>query len=185
MFNVNDIKNGMTISYEGNIYQVVEFQHVKPGKGSAFVKTKLKNLRTMSTQEITFNAGIKLEKANVQKKALSYLYNSGDTYVFMDNNTYEQLEINKSMLEDYIKFLKEGLVVEIVSYEGEVIGINLPEKVSYKVIETEQAVKGNTTSGAMKDATVETGYTVKVPLFISEGEEIIITTSDGKYSSRA
>lgn len=185
MFNVNDIKNGMTISYEGNIYQVVEFQHVKPGKGSAFVKTKLKNLRTMSTQEITFNAGIKLEKANVQKKALSYLYNSGDTYVFMDNNTYEQLEINKSMLEDYIKFLKEGLVVEIVSYEGEVIGINLPEKVSYKVIETEQAVKGNTTSGAMKDATIETGYTIKVPLFISEGEEIIITTSDGKYSSRA
>ena len=185
MFNVNDIKNGMTISYQGNIYQVVEFQHVKPGKGSAFVKTKLKNLRTMSTQEITFNAGIKLEKANVQKKALSYLYNSGDTYVFMDNNTYEQLEINKSMLEDYIKFLKEGLVVEIVSYEGEVIGINLPEKVSYKVIETEQAVKGNTTSGAMKDATIETGYTVKVPLFISEGEEIIITTSDGKYSSRA
>ena len=185
MFNVNDIKNGMTISYEGNIYQVVEFQHVKPGKGSAFVKTKLKNLRTMSTQEITFNAGIKLEKANVQKKALSYLYNSGDTYVFMDNNTYEQLEINKSMLEDYIKFLKEGLVVEIVSYEGEVIGINLPEKVSYKVIETEQAVQGNTTSGAMKDATIETGYTVKVPLFISEGEEIIITTSDGKYSSRA
>ena len=185
MFNVNDIKNGMTISYEGNIYQVVEFQHVKPGKGSAFVKTKLKNLRTMSTQEITFNAGIKLEKANVQKKALSYLYNSGDTYVFMDNDTYEQLELNKNLLEDYIKFLKEGLVVEIVSYEGEVIGINLPEKISYKVIETEQAVKGNTTSGAMKDAKIETGYTVKVPLFIAEGEEIIITTSDGKYSSRA
>lgn len=185
MFNVNDIKNGMTISYEGNIYQVVEFQHVKPGKGSAFVKTKLKNLRTMTTQEITFNAGIKLEKANVQKKALSYLYNSGDTYVFMDNDTYEQLELNKSLLEDYIKFLKEGLVVEIVSYEGEVIGINLPEKISYKVIETEQAVKGNTTSGAMKDAKIETGYTVKVPLFIAEGEEIIITTSDGKYSSRA
>lgn len=185
MFNVNDIKNGMTICYEGNIYQVVEFQHVKPGKGSAFVKTKLKNLRTMTTQEITFNAGIKLEKANVQKKALSYLYNSGDTYVFMDNDTYEQLELNKNLLEDYIKFLKEGLVVEIVSYEGEVIGINLPEKISYKVIETEQAVKGNTTSGAMKDAKIETGYTVKVPLFIAEGEEIIITTSDGKYSSRA
>ncbi len=185
MFNVNDIKNGMTIFYEGNIYQVVEFQHVKPGKGSAFVKTKLKNLRTMTTQEITFNAGIKLEKANVQKKALSYLYSSGDTYVFMDNSTYEQLELNKNMLEDYIKFLKEGLDVEIVSYEGEVIGINLPEKISFKIIETEQAVKGNTTSGAMKDATIETGYTVKVPLFISEGEEIIITTSDGKYSSRA
>ena len=96
MFNVNDIKNGMTISYEGNVYQVVEFQHVKPGKGSAFVKTKLKNLRTNTTQEITFNAGIKLEKANVTKKALSYLYNDGDTYVFMDNNTYDQLELPKS-----------------------------------------------------------------------------------------
>lgn len=185
MFNVNDIKNGMTISYEGNVYQVVEFQHVKPGKGSAFVKTKLKNLRTNSTQEITFNAGIKLEKANVTKRILSYLYNDGDTYVFMDNNTYEQLELSKSKVSDYIKFLKEGLNVEVMSFEGEVIGISLPEKVSYKVIETEMAVKGNTTSGAMKDATIETGYTVKVPLFIENGEEIIITTSDGKYSSRA
>ena len=185
MFNVNDIKNGMTISYEGNVYQVVEFQHVKPGKGSAFVKTKLKNLRTNSTQEITFNAGIKLEKANVTKRALSYLYNDGDTYVFMDNSTYDQLELNKSKVADYVKFLKEGLNVEVMSFDGEVIGISLPEKVSYKVIETEMAVKGNTTSGAQKDATIETGYTVKVPLFIENGEEIIITTSDGKYSSRA
>lgn len=185
MINVNDLKNGMTITYEGNVYQVVEFQHVKPGKGSAFVRTKLKNLKTNSTQEITFNAGIKIEKANVEKKALSYLYNSGDTYVFMDNDSYEQLELHKSKLEDYIKFLKEGLVVEIMNYEGEVIGISLPEKVSYKVTETEQAVKGNTTSSAQKDATIETGYTLKVPLFISEGEEIIVTTSDGKYSSRA
>ena len=154
MINVNDLKNGMTITYEGNVYQVVEFQHVKPGKGSAFVRTKLKNLKTNSTQEITFNAGIKIEKANVEKKALSYLYNSGDTYVFMDNDSYEQLELHKSKLEDYIKFLKEGLVVEIMNYEGEVIGISLPEKVSYKVTETEQAVKGNTTSSAQKDATI-------------------------------
>ena len=131
MFNVNDIKNGMTISYEGNVYQVVEFQHVKPGKGSAFVKTKLKNLRTNSTQEITFNAGIKLEKANVTKRVLSYLYNDGDTYVFMDNSTYDQLELNKSKVADYIKFLKEGLNVEVMSFDGEVIGISLPEKVSY------------------------------------------------------
>ena len=107
MFNVNDIKNGMTISYEGNIYQVVEFQHVKPGKGSAFVKTKLKNLRTQTTQEITFNAGIKLEKANVVKNDLSYLYSQGDSYVFMDNNTYDQIEINKSKLGDNAKFLKD------------------------------------------------------------------------------
>ena len=174
-----------SINYEGNVYQVVEFQHVKPGKGSAFVRTKLKNLRTNTTQDITFNAGIKLEKANVEKKQLSYLYNSGDTYVFMDNNTYDQLELNKKMIEDKIKFLKEGLVVEVMNFDGEVIGVSLPEKVSYKVIETEMAVKGNTTSSAQKDATIETGYTLKVPLFIEEGEEIIVTTSDGKYSSRA
>ena len=185
MINVNDIKNGMTILYEGNVYQVIEFQHVKPGKGSAFVRTKLKNLRTNSTIDITFNAGIKIEKAHVTKNELQYLYNQGDMYVFMDNNTYEQIEIHKDKLENEIKFLKEGLNVLVMNYEGEIIGIDLPEKISYKVIETEQAVKGNTTSGALKDATIETGYTLKVPLFISEGEEIIVTTRDGKYSSRA
>ena len=185
MINVNDLKNGMTIVHEGNVYQVVEFQHVKPGKGSAFVRTKLKNLRSNTTQEITFNAGIKLERAIVNKNDLSYLYNTGDSYVFMDNKTYEQIEIPAGKLEDEIKFLKENMNVEVMNYEGEIIGITLPEKVSYKIIETEEAVKGNTTSGALKDATVETGYTLKVPLFISEGEEIIITTRDGKYSSRA
>ncbi len=184
MFNVNDIKNGMTIKYEGNIYQVVEFQHVKPGKGSAFVKTKLKNLKAGTTQEITFNAGIKMEKADVRKSDLSYLYTTGDTYVFMDNNTYDQLELPASLLEDQAKFLKEGMNVQSLSIEGEVVGIDLPEKVSYKVISAPEAVKGNTTSSAQKDVTIETGYTLKAPLFISEGEEIIITTRDGKYFSR-
>ena len=185
MFNVNDIKNGMTIKYEGVIYQVVEFQHVKPGKGSAFVKTKLKNLRAGTTQEITFNAGIKMEKADVRKNQLSYLYNAGDKYVFMDNNTYDQIELDAKLIGDDAKFLKEGLVVNVMNYNGEIVGVTFPDKISYKVVETEQAVKGNTTSGAQKDATLETGYTVKVPLFIEAGEEIIITTSDGKYSSRA
>ena len=184
MFNVNDIKNGMTIKYEGNIYQVVEFQHVKPGKGSAFVKTKLKNLKAGTTQEITFNAGIKMEKADIRKSDLSYLYTTGDTYVFMDNNTYDQLELPASLLEDQAKFLKEGMNVQSMSIEGEVVGIDLPEKVSYKVISAPDAVKGNTTSSAQKDVTIETGYTLKAPLFISEGEEIIITTRDGKYFSR-
>lgn len=184
MFNVNDIKNGMTIKYEGNVYQVVEFQHVKPGKGSAFVKTKLKNLIADSTQEITFNAGIKLEKADVRKSNLSYLYNNGSNYVFMDNNTYEQIEIDESILKDEIKFLKENLEVEVVSYDGRVIGVNLPEKVSYKVISAPEAVKGNTTSTAQKDITIETGLTLKAPLFISEGENVIVTTRDGKYFSR-
>ena len=134
MFNVNDIKNGMTIKYEGVIYQVVEFQHVKPGKGSAFVKTKLKNLRAGTTQEITFNAGIKMEKADVRKNQLSYLYAAGDNYVFMDNNTYDQIELPSNLLKDEAKFLKEGMSVESMNIEGEVIGITLPEKVSYKVI---------------------------------------------------
>ena len=184
MFNVNDIKNGMTIKYEGNIYKVVEFQHVKPGKGSAFVKTKLKNLRAGTTQEITFNAGIKMEKADVRKSELSYLYTTGDTYVFMDNSTYDQLELPGSLVADEAKFLKEGMNVEAMSIEGEVVGITLPEKVTYKVISAPEAVKGNTTSTAQKDVTIETGYTLKAPLFISEGEDIVITTRDGKYFSR-
>ncbi len=184
MFNVNDIKNGMTIQYEGNIYQVVEFQHVKPGKGSAFVKTKLYNLRTDSTHEITFNAGIKLERADIKRSKMSYLYNDGDSYVFMDNTTFEQIEINSSKLKDNIKFLKEGLDVEIMNYDGEIIGITLPEKVSYKVIDAPEAAKGNTATNALKDVTIETGYTLKAPLFISEGETIIINTKEGKYSSR-
>ena len=185
MININDIKNGMTIIYEGKIYQVLEFQHVKPGKGSAFVRTKLKNLKADSTQEITFPSDIKLERARVDKKNLSYLYNSGDMYVFMDNNDYDQLEIPKKKLETEIKFLKEGLNVDVMVFEGEIIGISLPEKVSYKVIEAEEAVKGNTSSGAEKEIKIETGYTLKAPLFIKKGEEILVTTSDGKYSSRA
>ena len=184
MFNVNDIKNGMTIKYEGVIYQVVEFQHVKPGKGSAFVKTKLKNLRAGTTQEITFNAGIKMEKADVRKNQLSYLYAAGDNYVFMDNNTYDQIELPSSLLKDEAKFLKEGMNVESMNIEGEVIGITLPEKVSYKVISAPDAVKGNTTSTAQKDITIETGYTLKAPLFIKEGDDVVITTRYGKYFCR-
>ena len=185
MFNINDIKNGMTIKYEGVIYQVVDFQHVKPGKGSAFVKTKLKNLRAGTTQEITFNAGIKMEKADVRKNQLSYLYAAGDNYVFMDNNTYDQIELPSSLIKDEIKFLKEGMEVESMSIEGEIIGISLPEKVSYKVISAPDAVKGNTTTNATKDATLDNGLVVRVPLFINQGERIIVTTEDGKYSSRA
>ncbi len=182
--NINDIKNGMTIKYEGVIYQVVDFQHVKPGKGSAFVKTKLKNLKAGTTQEITFNAGIKMEKADVRKNQLSYLYAAGDNYVFMDLNTYDQLEISSKLIEDQIKFLKEGMEVESMIIEGEVVGITLPEKVSYKVISAPDAVKGNTTQGAQKDITIETGYELKAPLFIKEGDEVVITTRDGKYFSK-
>ncbi len=185
MFSVNDVKNGITFELEGEIFQVLEFSHVKPGKGAAFVKMKVRNLRTGSTTEKSFNSGTKLDKAMIEKKPMQFLYASGDSYNFMNMDSYEQMELTSAQLGDEAKFLKEGLTVEMMNFNGEIIGVTLPEKISYKVIETEMAVKGNTTSGAMKDAKIETGYTVKVPLFIEEGEEIIITTSDGKYSSRA
>lgn len=184
MIGVNDFKTGMTITYEGNLYQVLEFQHVKPGKGAAFVKTKLKNLRTGSIVENTFNSSIKVEKAHVSKQNMQFLYSDGDTYNFMNMETFDQIEINKSQIQDEIKFLKENLMVDIIFYEGEMLGINLPEKVDYVVTKTEPAIKGNTTNNAQKDAEIETGLSVRVPLFIEQGEEIIVSTKDGKYVSR-
>ena len=183
--NINDIKNGMTVVMEGNLYVIQEFQHVKPGKGPAFVRIKLKNLRTGSTTEDTFNTNIKIQKAHIDKVNVQYLYASGDTYTFMNNETYEQFEVEAKTLGDNIKFIKEGLDITIDFYEGEIIGISLPEKVEYEIIETEPAVKGNTATNASKDAKIETGYIVKVPLFINQGEKIIVSTSDGKYSGRA
>ena len=175
--NINDIKNGMTIILDNNLYQIVEFQHVKPGKGSAFVRMKLKNLRTGSITEDTYNTNIKITKAHVDRMPMQFLYAAGDNYVFMNNENYEQVEISTKILGDQVNFIKEGLEITVEYFEG--------EKVEYEVIETEPAVKGNTTNNAQKDAKIETGYTVKVPLFINEGEKIIISTKDGKYSSRA
>ena len=185
MVNANDIKNGMTILFEDNIYVVLGFSHVKPGKGAAFVKAKLKNLRTGSIVEKTFNSSIKLERAMIQKVDMQYLYGSGDSYNFMNMETYEQIEIPASHLGDDAKFLKENLNVNITFYEGEVLGIILPDKIEYKIIKTEPAVKGNTTNNATKEATIETGLIIKVPLFIEEGENVLVSTSDGKYVSRA
>lgn len=183
--NINDIKNGMTIIMDGSLYSIVEFQHVKPGKGPAFVRIKRRNLRTGAVTEDTFNTNIKITKARIDKVHAGYLYSMGDTYVFMNNDTYEQIEIPASVLGDQVNFIKEGLEIDIENYEGEIIGISLPEKVEYEVVETEPAVKGNTATNATKDAKIETGYVVKVPLFINEGERIIISTKDGKYSGRA
>ena len=183
--NINDIKNGMTIVMEGNLCLIVEFQHVKPGKGPAFVRIKLKNLKTGSITEDTYNTNIKIEKAHIEKKKMQYLYSSGQDYIFMDNDTYDQVSIPVSKLKEEIKFLKENMEISISYYNGEIIGIDLPEKVEYLVTETATAVKGNTTTNAMKDATVETGYVVKVPLFVAEGDTIIISTKDGKYNGRA
>ena len=185
MVNVNDLKNGMTIGFDGNIYTVIEFLHVKPGKGPAFVRTKLKNLRTGSTIEHTFNAGIKVEKAMVDKVNMQYLYSSSNTYNFMNMETFEQIEFNSDQIGDDVKYLKEGINVDVTFFKGELLGIVLPEKIEYTVSKTEPAVKGNTTNNALKEAFMENGLMVKVPLFISENDKIIVSTKDGKYDSRA
>ena len=185
MVNVNDFKVGMTIQYDGNIYTVLDFQHVKPGKGAAIVKAKLKNLRTGSIAEYTFNAGVKVETARIEKKPMQFLYSMNDTYYFMNMNDYEQIELNKSVIGDDAKLLKENLDVDIMFFEGEMLGMNLPDKIAMKVVHTEPGVKGNTTSTAMKDAELESGLIVKVPMFIDQDEMVLISSKDGKYVSRA
>lgn len=183
--NINDIKNGMTVIIDGNLCLIQEFQHVKPGKGPAFVRIKLKNLRTGSIVEQTFNTNIKITRAHIDKNSVQYLYMSGDNFVFMNNETYEQIEVPRNILGSDAEYIKEGIDITIDFYEGEIIGITLPEKVEYKITETTEAVKGNTTNNAQKDATIETGKVIKVPLFIAEGENILVTTKDGKYAGRA
>lgn len=185
MINVNDLKVGMTIMYENNIYSVMDTQHVKPGKGAAFVQAKLKNLRNGSIIENRFNSSDKVEPARIEKKAMQFLYSMNDTYYFMNMNDYEQIELDKKLIGDDAELLKENLEVDIMFFEGEMLGMNLPDKIALKVVHTEPAVKGNTTSSAMKDATLETGKVIKVPLFIEEGEELLISSKDGKYVSRA
>ena len=185
MININDIKNGMTIMIDNEIYQIVEFLHVKPGKGPAFMKIKLRNLRSGGILDKTFNTNVKFARANISKQNVQYLYNTGDVYYFMNMDTYEQLELSKDQIVDAKNYLIESMNVQVILYEGELLGIDLPDKVELTVTATEPAVKGNTANNAMKDATVETGLVVKVPLFIEEGEKILISTSNGKYSSRA
>lgn len=185
MISTNDLKNGITIEVDGAIFVVLNTEHVKPGKGAAIVKAKLKNLRTGAIFEQTFNAGIKVATARIEKQLMQYLYTMNDVYYFMNMDSYEQLELAKEAVGDDANFLKENLEVYITSYEGEVLGLQLPDKVELVVTHTEPAVKGNTTNNALKDAEVETGMNVRVPLFIEEGETIIVSTADGKYVSRA
>ena len=184
MIDINNIKNGMTVIIDGQIYQIVDFLHVKPGKGSAFMKMKLKNLRAGTTLEKTMNTNIKLEKANITKVQMSYLYSTGDEYVFMDMNTYDQVTLPEKQIEDEAKFLKENLEVELVYFNDELLGVNLPDKIDYKVTSTTDAVKGNTSTNAQKDAELENGLVIKVPLFINNDDEVVVSTADGKYVSR-
>jgi len=185
MFSVNDVKNGITFELEGEIFTVLEFSHVKPGKGAAFVKMKVRNLRTGSTTEKSFNSGTKLEKAMIEKKPMQFLYASGDSYNFMNMETYEQIDLTADQLGEDSKFLKEGLNVDLSFYQGELLGVILPDKVELKVVHTEPAVKGNTTNNATKDAELESGLVVRVPLFVEENDVVIVSTSTGKYDSRA
>ena len=185
MISTNDLKNGITIEVDGAIFVVLNTEHVKPGKGAAIVKAKLKNLRTGAIYEQTFNAGIKVATARIEKQLMQYLYNMNDVFYFMNMESYEQLEIPATSITDEAKFLKENLEVYITSYEGEILGIQLPDKVELLITHTEPAVKGNTTNNALKDAECETGLMVRVPLFVEEGERIIVSTADGKYVSRA
>ena len=185
MISVNEFKNGLTIEVDGELWRVVEFQHVKPGKGSAFVRSKLKNLRTGAVQEKTFRAGEKVNQAQIDRKKMQYLYADGDNYVFMDTNTYEQLELPGSQIEEELKYMKENMVVSIIMFGTETLGVELPNTVDLEVKETEPGIKGDTSSGGSKPATMETGSAAQVPIFVREGDVLTINTSDGTYISRA
>ncbi len=185
MITSNDFKTGLTIQSEGQIFQIIEFQHVKPGKGSAFVRSKLRNLRTGTIVDKTWRAGEKVQTAMIDKTPMQFIYADGDQYVFMNTQTYEQMEISAKQVDYEKNFLKEGMDVNVILFETEVLGVDLPEKVELEVTETVPGVRGNTVSNTTKDAVVETGYQLQVPLFINEGDHIIVNTQTGKYSTKA
>jgi elongation factor P len=185
VISTSDFKTGITFQYEDQLWIVIEFQHVKPGKGAAFVRTRLRNLRTKSVVDKTFRAGEKMEKAQIDKESMVYSYSMGDTYVFMNNETYEQLELDKSKLADVVDFLIEGMDVQVTMFENEILGIAVPEKVTLEVTIADPAVKGNTAQSATKQAVVETGFSLQVPLFVEVGDKIVINTTTGKYDTRA
>ena len=185
MISSNDFRPGTTIEYDGSIWRVIEFMHVKPGKGAAFVRTKLKNIRTGAVKEMTFRAGEKVARARIENRQMQYLYNDGASYTFMDSETFEQMNIAREQLEYEINFLKENMNCIVVLYEGEAIGVDLPNTVELEVAETEPGIRGDTATGGSKPAKLETGYVVQVPFFINQGDRLIIDTRSGQYVSRA
>lgn len=185
MISAGEFRNGVTIEYEGDIFVILEFQHVKPGKGAAFVRTKIKNLVTGAVIEKTFRPSEKMARAHIDRKEMSYLYNDGELFHFMDNESYEQIAVNASDVGDTLKFVKENEVVKVLSYNGNVFGIEPPLFVELEIIETEPGFKGDTATGATKPAVVETGVSVNVPLFLEQGEKIKIDTRTGEYLGRA
>ena len=185
MISAGEFRNGVTMEYEGNIYQVIEFQHVKPGKGAAFVRTKLKNLVTGAVVEKTFRPTEKMPKAMIERKDMTYLYNDGDLYNFMDAETYDQIAIPASEVGDALKFVKENETVKVCSYNGKVFSVEAPLFVELEITDTEPGFKGDTATGATKPATLETGAQINVPLFVNQGDRVKIDTRTGEYLSRA
>ena len=184
MVSAGDFRNGLTIEYEGNVYQIIEFQHVKPGKGAAFVRTKLKNIKSGGVVEKTFRPTEKCLQAHIERKDMQYLYNDGDLYHFMDVETYDQIALSNDQVGDTLKFVKENEMVKILSHNNEVFAMEPPLFVELEITETEPGFKGDTSTGATKPATVETGALVYVPLFVEIGDVIKIDTRTGEYLSR-
>ncbi|MFM8944149.1 MAG: elongation factor P [Actinomycetota bacterium] len=180
----NDFKNGMTLDLDGNLFQIVEFQHVKPGKGGAFVRTKLRNLKTGGVVERTFNAGVKVGMAVVERKDMQYLYRDGENYLFMDLETFDQISVSSAILGDLGNYLSEGATAQVALHEGTPISVDMAASVVMTIVETQPAVKGDTKTNTMKAATVETGYVVQVPLFVETGEKIKVDTRSGAYIER-
>lgn len=185
MVTAGDFRNGVTFEMDGNVYSIIEFQHVKPGKGAAFVRTKIRNVISGAVTEKTFNPNDKYPTAFIERKDMEYLYNDGDLYYFMDSETYEQLPISPNVLGGNFRFVKENMVCKVLSYKGNVFGIEPPNFVELQVTETEPGVKGDTATNVTKPATLETGAEIKVPIFINEGEMIRVDTRTGEYMERA
>ena len=184
MISTNEFKTNVTVTIDGDAWQVVEFQHVKPGKGAAFVRAKMRNMCTGAVVERTFNAGERLPKAHIDRRAMQYLYESDGNYVFMDNETYEQSELTKEQLGNAINFLKENMDAKIMIYNGRVIGVDLPNTVELTVVKTDPGIRGDTATGGSKPATLETGYIIQVPFFVNQGDTIRVDTRTGEYMSR-
>lgn len=185
MISAGDFRNGVTFEMDGNVVSIIEFQHVKPGKGAAFVRTKIRNVITGAVTEKTFNPNDKYPTAFIDRRDMQYLYNDGDLYYFMDNETYEQIPINQSVLGDSFKFVKENMECKVLSYKGNVFGVEPPNFVELEVTKTDPGVRGDTATNVTKPAFLETGAEIKVPLFINEGEMIRIDTRTGEYMERA
>ena len=185
MISSNDFRPGVTIEIDNQVWQVVDFQHVKPGKGAAFVRAKIKNLQTGADIERTFNAGEKLPKAQVDRRPMQYLYADGDSFNFMDTETYDQVMLTKDQLTEALNFLKENMEITVLFFNGTIIGVELPNSVDLTVVETDPGIRGDTATGGTKPAKLETGYVVKVPMFINEGDVLRIDTRSGAYIERA